>query len=175
MIPSKQDPAFAVSTDSPPMPPQSLHFPLLRVYLGHPNIQPRQTVHSPGYAARQESGPKSFDSVAFVETDARNQFLGRRRTDSMSRKRLGHVFKEEDEAVDPWAPAKMTSDEDKEESDALENIESFPVDWTSFATSSIRESIDQDINSSFDTLRAEDSSALTNDLGKDKTIKFMLI
>ena len=92
----------------------------------------------------------------------------------MSRKRLGHVFKEEDEAVDPWSPAKIKSDEDKEESEALENIESFPVDWTSFATSSIRESIDQDINSSFDTLRAEDSSALTNDLGKDKTMKFML-
>ena len=55
VIQSKQDLAFEVSIESPPMPPQSLHFPLLRVYLGHQNIQPRQTVHSPGYGVRQES------------------------------------------------------------------------------------------------------------------------
>ena len=94
---------------------------------------------------------------------------GRRRTDSMSRKRLGHVFKEEDESLsaDPWARTKIESSQDKEESEAVENIESFPVDWTSFASSSIRGSLDQDINSAFDTLRADDSPALTIDLGTD--------
>jgi len=92
---------------------------------------------------------------------------GRRRTDSMSRKRLGHVFKEEDESLDPWSQTKIKPSEDKEESETVQNIESFPVDWTSFASSSIRESLDQDINSSFDTLRADDSPALTIDLGKD--------
>ena len=85
----------------------------------------------------------------------------------MSRKRLGHVFKEEDESADPWAQTKLQASEDKEESEAVENIESFPVDWTSFASSTIRESPDQDINSSFDTLRADDSPALTIDLGTD--------
>ena len=100
---------------------------------------------------------------------------GRRRTDSMSRKRLGHVFKEEDESADPWAQTKLQASDDKEESEADENIESFPVDWTSFPSSTIRESPDQDINSSFDTLRADDSPALTIDLGKDANdMKFNL-